>query len=302
MPLRLCRRHHRRRSADPSSYCQAITGEQNGRAMRTTKPNRQYALHARPSTLCTVILLLCVCIHRGIAFCPAAQVTKALPLSLSASTAVPSRRRTPLLLSNKVRNPSFRRNIMHAPTSISSSSSVNSSDDVQQSPRSKLRQLTGFSLTALRSTLRTATGFSLTTFRATLRAATGISLSGLISESLRRILGILSPSLRYFLQPLLIMYYVPLLTIRYWMVGPSKQYVEESWQGHEKLIEGWRKAVQAAEKANSDKYWPVHLNDDGTIVISLPPDVDDGLNLVDGIEMSVAATSNNSEAASACVS
>ncbi len=44
------------------------------------------------------------------------------------------------------------------------------------------------------------------------------------------------------------------------MVGPSKQYVEESRQGHEKLIEGWRKAVQAAEKANSDKYWPVHLN------------------------------------------
>jgi hypothetical protein len=44
------------------------------------------------------------------------------------------------------------------------------------------------------------------------------------------------------------------------------------------------------------------FQDDGTIVISLPPDIDDGLDLVDGIEMSVAATSNNSEAASACVS
>ena len=52
---------------------------------------------------------------------------------------------------------------------------------------------------------------------------------------------------------------------------------------------------------NSMEGWHI-FQDDGTIVISLPPDVDDGLNLVDGIEMSVAATSNNSEAASACVS
>ena len=48
--------------------------------------------------------------------------------------------------------------------------------------------------------------------------------------------------------------------VRYWMVGPSKQYVEESRKGHEKLIDEWRKAVQAAERANSDEYWPVHLN------------------------------------------
>ena len=34
--------------------------------------------------------------------------------------------------------------------------------------------------------------------------------------------------------------------------------------------------------------------DDGTIVIALPPDYDD-LDLADGIEMSVAAMSNNSE-------
>ncbi len=48
--------------------------------------------------------------------------------------------------------------------------------------------------------------------------------------------------------------------VRYWMVGPSKKYVEESRSGHEKLIEGWRKVVQAAEKAHSNDYWPVHLN------------------------------------------
>ncbi len=61
--------------------------------------------------------------------------------------------------------------------------------------------------------------------------------------------------------------------IRYWMVGPSKQYVEESRQGHEKLIEGWRKAVQAAEKANSDNYWPVHLNGEFlcAVLLFVPP-------------------------------
>jgi hypothetical protein len=42
--------------------------------------------------------------------------------------------------------------------------------------------------------------------------------------------------------------------------------------------------------------------DDGTIVISLPPDFDDDLDLADGIEMSVAAMSTNSESTSVFVS
>jgi len=81
--------------------------------------------------------------------------------------------------------------------------------------------------------------------------------------------------------------------IRYWMVGPSREYVEESQKGHEKLVEGWRKAVEAAENANSGGYWPVHLNDDGTIIASMPPDPNDVLDLADGIEKSVAAATSN---------
>ena len=229
---------------------------QTRRRMRTTRSTHLHATSARYSALGAILLMICICIRRGVAFCPTAQLQ--LP---SVSAAALSRRHSVLTLTllRHVQYPSSIHSI-HRDTSIASSSSVDSGDGVQQSPRSKLRQLTGFSLTALRSTLRTATGFSLTTFRATLRAATGISLSELISVSLRRILGILSPSLRYFLQPLLVMYYAPLLMVRYWMVGPSKQYVEESRKGHEKLIDGWRKAVQAAERANSDEYWPVHLN------------------------------------------
>lgn len=226
------------------------------------RPNRQGETHALPSTIIS-ILLACVFIHQGIAFGPAAQVKKVATPHLAASLSRPS----PILSASnrRQRRPSKQKAI---PTVIAYSPNADLGD-VQQSPRSKFRRLTGFSFSALRSTLRAATGFSLTTFRATLRAATGISLSGLISGSLRRILDILSPSLRYFMQPFLIVYYAPLLMVRYWLVGPSKQYVEESRKGHEKLIEGWRKAVQAAEKANSDRYWPVHLKGVSCIAKSL---------------------------------
>jgi len=83
------------------------------------------------------------------------------------------------------------------------------------------------------------------------------------------------------------------------MVGPSRQYVEESQRGHEKVVEGWRKAVKAAEMANSEGYWPVHLNDNGTITTSLPPDPCDVLDLADGIEKSVAVVTDTDHETSA---
>jgi len=85
------------------------------------------------------------------------------------------------------------------------------------------------------------------------------------------------------------MYYAPILAARYYVAGPSRKYVEESRRGHERVVEGWRRAVEAAERANEGGYWPVHLNDDGTIVTSLPPNPEDVLDLTDGIEKSVAA-------------
>mmetsp|Transcript_31589 Transcript_31589/g.62930 ORF Transcript_31589/g.62930 Transcript_31589/m.62930 type:complete len:266 (+) Transcript_31589:96-893(+) len=181
-------------------------------------------------------------------------------------------------------------------SSSAASNDLNSQQNensTEKTPRSKLRQLTGFSLTALRSTLRAATGFSLTAFRTTIRAATGISLSQSISSILKTILSILPGGVRYFLQPLLILYYAPLLMLRYW-VGPNRKYAEESRKGHEKLVDGWRKAVEAAENAQSGGYWPVHLNDDGTITASLPPDPNNKLDIADGIEKSVAASASSS--------
>jgi len=42
------------------------------------------------------------------------------------------------------------------------------------------------------------------------------------------------------------MYYAPLMIIRYWVVGPSDEYVEDSRKSHEKVVDGWRRAVEAA--------------------------------------------------------
>ena len=36
--------------------------------------------------------------------------------------------------------------------------------------------------------------------------------------------------------------------------------MNDSRRGHEKLVDGWRKAVEIAERAHADGYWPVHLN------------------------------------------
>ena len=98
------------------------------------------------------------------------------------------------------------------------------------------------------------------------------------------------------------------MIVRYYMVGPSRKYVEESQKGHERVVEGWRRAVEAAEKAQEGGYWPVHLNgknirppfnvveaiischfhaEDGSITASLPPDPDQILDVVGGIEKSV---------------
>lgn len=43
--------------------------------------------------------------------------------------------------------------------------------------------------------------------------------------------------------------------------------MNDSRRGHEKLVDGWRKAVEIAERAHTDGYWPVHLN--GEILLLL---------------------------------
>eukprot|EP00574_Skeletonema_japonicum_P006751 CAMPEP_0201717110 /NCGR_PEP_ID=MMETSP0593-20130828/2927_1 /ASSEMBLY_ACC=CAM_ASM_000672 /TAXON_ID=267983 /ORGANISM="Skeletonema japonicum, Strain CCMP2506" /LENGTH=225 /DNA_ID=CAMNT_0048207077 /DNA_START=13 /DNA_END=690 /DNA_ORIENTATION=+ len=213
-------------------------------------------------------LLLCwfLFVERVSSFCPGSAISKPPSLRHVAQS-------TPGLLVTHRQLNKFPTTKLYSSTAFSLSSSSDIVENDAQSTRSKLRQITGFSLTA---------------FRATIRGITGISLSGVISNTIRTILGVLRPGFRWILQPLLIIYYVPIMVLRYYLIGPSQKYVEDSRKGHEKLVDGWRKAVEAAEKAHADGYWPVHLNDDGTIVAQLPPDPADVFDVTDGIEKSVA--------------
>lgn len=145
----------------------------------------------------------------------------------------------------KIVQPTFQRGYSSAAFSPFSSNNVDNETQHPLSIRSKMRQITGFSLTAL---------------RATIRGITGISMSGVVSNTIRRVLDVLRPGIRWVIQPLLILYYAPILILRYYVVGPTQQYVEDSRSGHQKLVDGWRKAVKIAEKAHADGYWPVHLN------------------------------------------
>jgi len=142
----------------------------------------------------------------------------------------------------------------------------NQNDEEKSSIRSKLRELTGFSLSALRNTMRATTGFSLTTLRAIVRASTGIS----VTQTMKNIIGLFPAWFRYFLQPFLIMYYVPLLTMRH-LVGPTKSSRAEAMAAHELIVDGYRKAVEAAEGAQKGGYWPIHVNAQGLIEAKFPP-------------------------------
>lgn len=69
--------------------------------------------------------------------------------------------------------------------------------------------------------------------------------------------------LRYFVQPLLVLYYAPLLVIRN-LTGPNRRKARLS---HEHFVEGWKKAVEVAD--GSTQYWPVHLNSQNELELDM---------------------------------
>mmetsp|Transcript_14208 Transcript_14208/g.26650 ORF Transcript_14208/g.26650 Transcript_14208/m.26650 type:complete len:291 (+) Transcript_14208:70-942(+) len=143
--------------------------------------------------------------------------------------------------------------------------------------RRELGKITGISLTALRASLRATTGFSLTALRTTLRTLTGVSITGVV----KRCVGLLPPWFRYFLQPFLILYYVPLLVLRE-MVGSTETSKKEASEEHDKLVNYWKDAIQLAETRSAS--WPLHVKMDGTLEYDLD---DDRMNdvIVEAIEM-----------------
>lgn len=130
---------------------------------------------------------------------------------------------------------------------LSSSSHVDgsktSTGKLGQPIRSRLRQLTGFSLTAFRATMRTATGISMTAVYASTLAFSGQWMR----QTMKFILSIFPAWSRYFVQPLLILYYLPLFTLRN-LTGPNRRRGLDKPQA---LVDGWNEAVVTADSETS---------------------------------------------------
>ena len=128
--------------------------------------------------------------------------------------------------------------------------------------RRELGKLTGVSFSAIRATLRGTTGISLTAIRTFLRALTGVS----ISRTVKSLVGLLPPWFRYFLQPFLVFYYVPLLILK-GLVGSTSTSKQEAMASHLQLVEYYKEAVKLANRKDSD--FPIHMEEDSTFTYDL---------------------------------
>mmetsp|Transcript_2228 Transcript_2228/g.5056 ORF Transcript_2228/g.5056 Transcript_2228/m.5056 type:complete len:257 (+) Transcript_2228:375-1145(+) len=137
--------------------------------------------------------------------------------------------------------------------------------------RNRLRKATGFSFTVFRATLRGITGISLTTLYAGTLAATGLW----IRKTMSVILSVFPSGFRYFLQPLLVLYYTPLILLRS-MTSPTNR--KQAVAKHETVVEAWKEAVTMAEKTEKSGYWPVAISEDGYFELAKPPSVDGSEN------------------------
>jgi len=127
--------------------------------------------------------------------------------------------------------------------------------------RNKLRQLTGFSISAIRLSLHA----SITAARLGLQGFTG----KVVTKTMKRFTAIFPTWIRYFMQPFLVMYFTPVMVLKSLCDRP-KNY-NEALASHEKLVQGWKNAVERAELVQNGEYWPVHVNADGNIEVVEPP-------------------------------
>jgi len=72
----------------------------------------------------------------------------------------------------------------------------------------------------------------------------------------------------------LVLYYAPLMIIRSW-VGETKTAKADQLAAHEKIVEGWKHAIEVAEASQANGYWPIHVDDEGNIITNLPPEPTD---------------------------
>jgi len=115
----------------------------------------------------------------------------------------------------------------------SSDNNNNNNDDA----RSRLRKITGFSLTALRATMRATTGISLKG----IYVSTFVTTSAAVRKAMTLVLAPFPTWLRCFVQPFLVMYYTPLFILRNLSGGPTRKNAIEAHEGfletHEQKIQ-----------------------------------------------------------------
>mmetsp|Transcript_33228 Transcript_33228/g.98003 ORF Transcript_33228/g.98003 Transcript_33228/m.98003 type:complete len:276 (-) Transcript_33228:135-962(-) len=162
----------------------------------------------------------------------------------------------------------FASSALHLASSGAASPGDSNGDSISDSSNTKKPRRGIFA--PFRATMRGITGFSLTALRASLRAATGIS----ITATSKAFVGLFPLWFRYFMQPFLVLYYAPLMMMRSW-VGETRTSKAEQMAAHEKLVEGWKHAIEVAEAVQANEYWPVHVDADGNIVASMPPEPED---------------------------
>ena len=75
--------------------------------------------------------------------------------------------------------------------------------------------------------------------------------------------GLVPTQFRYFLQPFLIIYYVPLYMLRTW-TSPKKR--EERRALHEEIMNDFKRGVQAAGAAHEAGYWPLQFTGECHVV------------------------------------
>jgi hypothetical protein len=174
-------------------------------------------------------------------------------------------------------SPLFRKRIESLPQLAGLKSTANDESNEQDPNANLARKVTGLGFTAIRSSVRATTGLSLTAIRTFLRTLTGVS----ISRVMKSILALLPPWTRYFFQPFLILYYVP-LTILKGMIGSTPTAKMEARSTHESLVQYWKDAIKSAEDHSAD--WPLHVMADGSMKYDLE---DDRMNdkIVEAIEM-----------------
>jgi hypothetical protein len=156
----------------------------------------------------------------------------------------------------------------------------NNTKDELEGLRGSLRKMTGFSWTALRKTCRAATGISLSAIYLACLAATG----NWIRQTTKFVLSALPPWARYFVQPFLILYYVPIFILRN-LVGPTRLRARRT---HDAVLDGWKDAVGKAD--DTVAYWPIHVDEEGYIQSDFQE-----IDLKDGVAESIEVANEGME-------